>query len=267
MRLFSLRTAVTAVGLAGLLAGATACGDDEAGRADGATTASGPEGGITVLAAASLTDAFDEVGAAFTEAHPGTDVEMSYGGSSDLREQVLAGSPADVFASADTSNMDAVVEAGAVTGDPEVFATNSLAIAVPAGNGAGVEGLEAFGDEGLFVGLCAEEVPCGESGREALAAAGVAPAQDTDEPDVRSLLDKVASGELDAGIVYVTDVASAGDAVEGIAIPEGDDVVADYPIATLAGAPEPEVAEAFVAFVLSDEGRAILGSYGFVPPS
>ena len=271
MRLCSLRAVVAAVAAAGLLVTGAACGDDPdggsgAGPAPDGGTGDGLEGGITVLAAASLTDAFDEVGAAFTDAHPATTVELNFGGSSELRDQVLAGAPADVFASADVANVDAVVAGGAVAGEPEVFATNTLAIAVPAGNEAGVAGLEAFGDEDLLVGLCAEEVPCGALARRALDAAGVTPAPDTDEPDVRSLLDKVASGELDAGIVYATDIEAAGDAVEAVPVPEDVDVVAEYPIATLAAAGEPEVAAAFVDFVLSDEGQAILASHGFGPP-
>ena len=123
---------------------------------------------------------------------------------------------------------------------------------------AGVTGLADFADADLLIGLCAEEVPCGEFGREALANAGVTPSIDTNEPDVRSLLTKVEAGELDAGIVYVTDVLSAGDAVEGIEIPAEDNVIATYPIAALTDAGNPEVADAFVAFVLSDEGQEIL---------
>jgi molybdate transport system substrate-binding protein len=161
--------------------------------------------------------------------------------------------------------MDQLVEAGEVDGTPEVFARNRLEIVVPAGNEAGVDGLDDFADPDLLIGLCAEEVPCGELGREALEGAGVTPAQDTDEPDVRSLLTKFEAGDLDAGIVYATDVRAAGDAVEGIEIPEEDNVIAECPIAALAGASEPAAAEAFVAFVLSAEGQAILASYGFLP--
>jgi molybdate transport system substrate-binding protein len=139
-----------------------------------------------------------------------------------------------------------------------------LEIAVPAGNPAEVEGLDDFADDSLLIGLCAADAPCGEFAREALDHAGVTPAQDTDEPDVRSLLTKIEAGELDAGIVYRTDVAST-DGVEGIEVAEEDDVVADYPIAVLANAGEPDIAAAFVEFVLSDDGQAILDSYGFDP--
>ena len=249
-----------------------ACGGDDGGDAAGAATSAAAEsvesdldGSITVFAAASLTDAFDEIDAAFEDADPGATVEVNHGGSSALREQILAGAPADVFASANTSNMDRVVEAGAAS-DPVDFVTNRLQIAVPAGNDAGVTGLADFADANLLIGLCAEDVPCGELGHEVLDNAGVTPSVDTDEPDVRSLLTKLETGELDAGIVYVTDVTAAGDAVEGIDIPTDENVTVTYPIATLDDAGNREVADAFVAFVLSDEGQDILTAYGFGTP-
>jgi molybdate transport system substrate-binding protein len=255
------------LGSAALVAG---CGDDEAGTAttttEGATTTvtaePALEGTITVFAAASLTDAFAAVGEAFDAANPGVTVEFNFAGSSALREQILAGAPADVFASANTSNMDQVVDAGSAA-DPAPFVENELQIAVPAGNGAGVTGLDDFAHPDLLIGLCAEEVPCGEFGREALATAGVTPSIDTNEPDVRSLLTKIEAGELDAGIVYRTDVLAAGDTVEGIDIPADQNVIATYPIAALTTSGNLEAADAFVAFVLSDEGQAILASYGF----
>lgn len=230
-------------------------GDDTADAAATPTT-------VRVFAAASLTDAFTELAVDFEAANPGVTVELNLGASSALREQILEGAPADVFASANTSNMDQVVEAGNIEGTPRVFVRNALEIAVPAGNPAGITGLADLGREELLIGLCAEEVPCGQFGREALTAAGVRPAPDTDEPDVRSLLTKVAEGELDAGLVYRTEVL-ADDAVEGIAIPADQNVVADYPIATLAEAGEQAMAAAFVEYVLGVEGQELLVSYGF----
>jgi molybdate transport system substrate-binding protein len=247
-----------------------ACGDDDDDDA-GSTTTEAPaeepavEGGITVFAAASLTDAFTELGTTFESENPDASVEFNFGASSALREQILAGAPADVFASANPSNMDQVVDAGAA-GDPRDFVTNVLEIAVPAGNGAGVTGLDDFANADLLIGLCAEEVPCGEFGREALGNAGVTPSIDTNEPDVRSLLTKVEAGDLDAGIVYVTDVMAAGDSVEGVEIPADDNVDATYPIAALTDAASPDTADVFVEFVLSDEGQDILESYGFDSP-
>ncbi len=219
---------------------------------------------IVVSAAASLADAFGEIEAAFEDANPGVDVVVNLGGSSALREQIVEGAPVDVFASANTSNMDTIVEAGLVGGEPRIFARNRLQIAVPAGDPAQVTGLADLADESLLVGLCAEGVPCGDLARQALSRAGITAAVDTNEPDVKALLTKVAAGELDAGIVYVTDVIAAAGAVEGLAVP--DDVVTDYPIAVLAHAPHPRGAAAFVAFVLSEPGQSILAGYGFAAP-
>lgn len=225
-----------------------------------------PETELLVSAAASLTEAFQEIELAYESAYPGVEVVLNLGASSALREQILEGAPADVYASANQPNMQQLVEAGEVAGDPRTFARNRLQIAVPAGNPAGITGLADFSHEELLLGLCAEGVPCGDFARQALAAAGVTPALDTDEPDVRALLTKIALGELDAGIVYVTDVASTRGAVQGIDIPEAYNVVAEYPIAVLANAPHPRNAAAFVEFVLSAEGRAILAAHGFAAP-
>jgi molybdate transport system substrate-binding protein len=178
---------------------------------------------------------------------------------------VLAGAPADVFASADTSNMDQLVAAGAAA-DPVPFAANELQIAVPAGNPGGVDGLDDLADDGLLIGLCAEDVPCGRFASEALAAAGVTAAVDTFATDVRALLTQLASGDLDAGVVYRTDVLAADGTVDGIDIPAEQNVIATYPIAALTEAPNAGAAWAFVAFVLSTAGQAILGSYGFSAP-
>ena len=258
-------SAVVAVGLA-LVAG---CGGDDGGTADEGTSPSsavgGAEGEIVVFAASSLTDAFEEVAAAFEDANPGTSVELNFAASSSLREQILEGAPADVFASANASNVEQVIEAGEAS-ESQVFVRNELQIAVPAGNEAGVTGLADFARDELLVGLCAEEVPCGQFGREALANAGITPAIDTNEPDVRSLLAKVETGELDLGLVYRTDVLAAGDAVEGIDIPAEDNVVAAYPITVLRRSREGDVAEAFLSFLRSDEGQAIMASHGFERP-
>lgn len=243
---------------------AAGCGDDDRGGGSG-PGAPAREGSITVFAAASLTDAFTDLGEAFEAENDGLEVERNFGSSSRLREQILAGAPADVYASADAADMDQLVAAGAAGGASR-FATNQLRIVVPAGNAEGVTGLADFATGDLLIGLCAQEVPCGRFARQALAKAGVTPAVDTDEHDVRSLLTKVEAGELDAGIVYVTDVLAAGDAVEGIDIPDANNVIATYPIASLTEAENGAVADGFVAFVLSDEGQQILGSYGFGPP-
>jgi len=247
-----MRLARVLIALVAGSAAAAGCGD------------AGGDGEVRVFAAASLTDAFTELASAFEATHAGTDVVVSFGSSSSLREQVLAGAPADVFASADASHVDALVDAGAAV-DPRVFATNELQIAVPAGNPAGITGLADFADEGRFIGLCAPGVPCGDLARRALASAGVTPAPDTEAPDVRALLTQIESGDLDAGIVYRTDVLAAGDAVEGLDLPAEHRVVARYPIARLADASDVSGADAFVAFVLSEEGQTVLARYGFGP--
>ena len=232
----------------------TACGEPAA------------QGELLVSAAASLTDAFAEVEAAFEAANPSVNLLLNLAGSSALREQIIEGAPVDVFASANVANMDALVESGRVEGEPELFAHNLLQIAVPAGNPAGVTGLEDFASEELLLGLCAEDVPCGDFALEALRNAGITPAIDTNEPDVRALLTKIEAGELDAGITYVTDVMSTGGAVEGVDIADDVNVIAEYPIAALADAPNTQAAAAFVEFVVSNGGQAILNRYGFSSP-
>jgi molybdate transport system substrate-binding protein len=223
-------------------------------------------GRVLISAASSLTDAFAAIESSFEAAHPGVDVVVNYGGSSSLREQILEGAPVDVFASASPATMDEIVRSGDVSGQATIFARNRLEIAVPKGNPAGVTGLADFGRDDLLLGLCAEGVPCGDFARQALAKAGVMPAIDTNEPDVRALLTKIEAGELDAGITYVTDVAATAGAVDGVDIPQAENVVADYPIAVLAGAPNPTAAQAFVDFVTSAEGRKILAGFGFLSP-
>lgn len=226
-----------------------------------------PTSELLVFAAASLTDALAEAAEAFEAAHPGIDVILNLAGSSTLREQILEGAPADVFMSANSANMDQLVAAGAAT-DPRIFATNRLVIAVPAGNPAGIAGLDDFAREDLLIGLCAEAVPCGDFARRALDNAGVTPEIDTNEPDVRALLTKVAAGELDAGIVYVTDIVAPGFAsdVDGVDIPADVNVVAGYPMAALNAAPNRGAANEWVTFITSEAGRSILARHGFGGP-
>lgn len=240
-----------------------ACGG---GGGDEAAATGAVAGDVTVFAAASLIDAFEALGDAFETAHPGATVTFGFAGSSSLQQQILAGAPADVFASADPAAMDAVVDGGAVRGTPVRFATNVLVIAVPAGNPAGVGAVADLTDHDLLVGLCAPEVPCGRLARRLLASSGVQPAVDTEEPDVRSLLTKIAAGELDAGIVYTTDIMAADGSVERVPIPGSAQVPATYPIAVLTDGSNRPGAKAFVELVTSGAGRAILAEHGFGPP-
>lgn len=221
---------------------------------------------LVVGAASSLTNAFGEIEDAFEATHPEVDVVISFSGSSTLREQILEGSPVEVFASADEANMATVAGAGLISGEPLVFATNRLEIAVPPSNPAAVEGLADFTREELLLGLCAEGVPCGDLARASLAQAGVVPIVDSNEPDVRSLLAKIEAGELDAGITYATDVMGASGRVEGIEIPEEHNVVATYSIAVLSTGAAPTLGAELVAFVVSERGRAIMAGHGFGRP-
>jgi molybdate transport system substrate-binding protein len=249
-----------------LLAGC-AGGTDTAPGSSSAGTAAGEEltGRVTVFAAASLTDVFGTFESRFEELHPGVDVVMSFAGSSSLAEQIRQGAPADVFASADLATMTTVEDDGAVAVSTP-FASNTLELVVPAGNPAGVTGLADLARSDLAIALCAVEVPCGAATARLLDATGIEAVPDTLEQDVTSVLTKVRLGEADAGLVYRTDVAAAGDAVDGIAVDGADDVVNVYPVAALADAPNPDAADAFVEFVLSDEARAILDGAGFGAP-
>jgi molybdate transport system substrate-binding protein len=233
-----------------------------------ACTASGNEDRIilVVSAGSSLSDAFTEIEATFETANPDIDVQLNLGGSSALREQILAGAPADVFAPADLVPMDLLVAERQIEDDPAIIATNSLAIGLPPGNPGAVTGLDDFSNPELLIGLCSEEVPCGRYARQILSNAGVVASIDTNEPDVRSLVSKIELGELDAGIVYATDVVGARGELEDIDITAEFNVTVLYPIAVLADSLHPAEAEMFVEFVLSDEGQIALQQAGFGAP-
>lgn len=262
--------AVTGVAIGALVvSGCGSSGNQPASHEETATSASPGEavtGQITVLAAASLTGTFDELGKQFKSAHPGVKVTFSFGGSSTLAQQITQGAPADVFASANTSTMSQVVGAGDAVGEPTVFVRNVLEIAVPKGNPAGVAGLADLAKQGVKVALCAKEVPCGSAAQELFSKAGITPHVSTYEEDVKAVLTKVELGEVDAGLVYRTDVKAAGEKVEGIDFPEADTVVNSYPIVALKAAPNPAAARAFVEYVLSDAGQAVMGAAGFTSP-
>lgn len=223
-------------------------------------------GDLVVFAAASLTDTFTELGEAFTAVHPQVTVTFGFGGSSGLAEQITAGAPADVFAAASPATMATVVDAGAAAASPTVFVRNSLQLVVPAGNPAGVTGLADLADPDLTVALCAPEVPCGSATEKVFAAAGLTPAPDTLEQDVKAVLTKVELGEVDAALVYRTDVLAAGGAVEGLDVPQAQEAVTDYPLVVLAEAPNPRAAQAFVDLVLSQDGQDVLTGAGFGSP-
>lgn len=220
---------------------------------------------VRVLAAASLTDSFSELGEQFETDHPGTRVELNFGPSSGLAAQIDSGAPADVFASASPANMEAVVGAGDAE-DPEDFATNSMEIAVPADDPGRISGFADLAKPGVKVAVCQAQVPCGKVAAEVFDNAGLTVVPATEETDVRAVLTKVGLGEVDAGIVYVTDVLAAGDDVQGIEIPEEHNASTTYPIATLTHSEHAELAEEFVDLVLSDAGAKVLGAAGFQSP-
>lgn len=231
-------------------------------------TAAGPSasaGEITVFAAASLTDSFEQIGKAFEAAHPGTTVRFNFGASSALATQITQGAPADVFAASSPKTMDSVVTAKVAT-TPVTFVTNWLQIAVPPGNPAGVAGVSDLAEPAVKVALCQVQVPCGEAAAKVFANAKITVQPVTEEADVRATLAKVELGEVDAAVVWVTDVLAAGDKVQGIEIPAEVNVSSAYPIATLTQSRNVDLAQAFVDYVLSEDGSAVLHNAGFDGP-
>lgn len=222
-------------------------------------------GTVTVFAAASLTETFDALATEFENSYPGVDIVLSYGGSSGLATQIIEGAPADVFAAANESTMQTVVDAG-LAQDPEIFTTNTLELVVPAGNPAGVTGLADLANADLAIALCDPAVPCGSASQTLLESAGIEAQPDTLEQDVKAVLTKVELGEADAGLVYITDVVSAGDAVKGISVPEAAAVINRYPIVLLDDAPNGTAAHAWISYILSPVGQDALAAAGFVAP-
>ncbi|TCJ93808.1 molybdate ABC transporter substrate-binding protein [Nocardia alba] len=223
-------------------------------------------GTVTVFAAASLTETFTELGKQFEAEHPGTKVVFNFGASSALAEQIKQGAPVDVFASAAPKNMQQVVDAGEVTAKPVTFVRNRLEIAVPKGNPGQITGLADFAKPEEKIALCAEQVPCGAAAKTVFEAAGITPQPDTREADVKAVLTKVTLGEVDAALVYRTDVQAAGEKVQGIDFPESTKAINDYPIAPLAEAPNGKAASAFVTFIGTDKAKAAFVKAGFDTP-
>lgn len=241
-----------------------ACGSDDDGGDDGATGGRTTE--LTVFAAASLTTTFERLEKEFEAAHTDVDVRLSFGGSSDLVAQITEGASADVFASADTATMDKLVAAGLTAGEPREFATNTLVIAVPPGNPAGIESLADLTKKDVDLVLCQPEVPCGSAAQKVADAAGVDLEPVSEEQSVTDVLAKVESGEADAGLVYVTDVTAAGDKVEGVDFPEAAGVVNHYPIVAVEDAKHADLAQQWIDLVLGD-GRKVLQQAGFGAPA
>jgi molybdate transport system substrate-binding protein len=220
---------------------------------------------VRVLAASSLTEAFDVIGERFERAHPDVDVELSFAASSELEAQIEQGAPADVFASADAPEMEVVVDRGDAAGTPVVFGRNRLAIAVEPGNPEGITALADLARPGVVVALCAPQVPCGRLAADALEKADVTLQPATRTENVKAARTLVELGEADAAIVYETDVRRDTD-VEGVPIPAAENVVAHYPIVRLDASDNPDGARAFIAFVTGRAGQRVMRSFGFRSP-
>lgn len=240
------------------------------GGAPGEVGASGGEATselqtLNVFAAASLQESFTRLGRHFEAAHPGTRIVFNFGGSSTLATQISQGAPADVFASASTTNMAEVVSRGAAN-RPHVFARNVLAIAVPSGNPGRVRSLADLARPGIKLAVCQPAVPCGVLAGTVLDKAKLNVDPATREADVKAVLTKVTLGEVDAGLVYASDVQAAGAKVEGITIPAAMNTFTEYPVATLTNAPNPTLAQAFADAVRSDAAIPVLVAAGFAAP-
>lgn len=262
----ALLAAAAATSLLAACGGASsATGGDSSATAPAAPSSAALSGEITVLAAASLTDAFGTLGKQFQDANPGTTITFSFGASSALATQIEQGAPVDVFASASQKNMDAVIEAGGASASAP-FVKNVMQIAVPPTNPGNVTQLADLARPEVKVALCQAEVPCGAVALKVFENAKLTVKPVTQEADVKATLAKVTLGEVDAGVVYVTDVLAAGDKVKAIEIPADVNASTTYPIAALKSSKNAALAQAFVDYVHSADGRTVLTGAGFLAP-
>jgi len=231
---------------------------------------------LQVFAAASLTDAFTEIGKKFEISHPGVTVSFNFAGSQALRTQIEEGAPADVFAPANKTEMEALVASASVAkGSPRIFLTNKLVVILPAANPAALEKLEDLATPGIKLVFAAEDVPVGKYSRQALDQMNRKFGSDfankvlanvvSNEDNVKQVVAKVQLGEADAGIVYTSDAFAAPD-LQTVEIPVELNVIAEYPIATLTQSTHADLADAFVAYVLASEAQSVLQKWGFAPP-
>jgi molybdate transport system substrate-binding protein len=267
-----LRTggAVLTAGLAAVALAATTAGCSSSSTSSTKSSTSPQASGkvtgtITVFAAASLQGAFTTIGKQFEAAHPGTTVKFSFGPSSGLAEQIKSGSPADVFASASPQNMTQVVSAGDAT-MPKTFAKNIMEVAVPPNNPAHVTSVKNLSKSSVKTALCQPQVPCGFVANKVFSLANIHVKPVTLQPDVKSVLTQVELNNVDAGMVYVTDVKAAGKKVKGIKIPADENASTAYPIATVSKSKNMPTAEAFASYVLSSAGQKVLAKDGFEKP-
>ncbi len=244
-----------------VLAAVSACSDGERERRGLLERQS-----VLVFAAASLTACFQALAKDFEALHPDSKIDLHFAGTPQLVLQVREGAPVDVFASADEANMRRVIENAKVVGRASVFARNRLTIVVAKGNPKAVRGLADLARADLRVVLCGPEVPAGRYARQALEKAGVVVRSLSDEPSVQAVVNKLRLGEVDAGLVYVTDWASAQEDLDAVAVAGEHNVTAAYPIVSLGAGENRTGAALFVDFVLSSAGQALLQRYGFSSP-
>jgi molybdate transport system substrate-binding protein len=261
------KIAIAAI-VVGLALGATACSSATPASTPTATKSAALSGTVQVYAASSLTAAFTTLAIDFEKANPGVSVLNTFNGSSTLVTQIQNGAPADVFASADTANMEKLSTSGLVSATPDLFATNTMEIVVPKGNPAKITDFADLGKAGVKTVICAASVPCGAAALALEKLTGVTISPVSQELAVTGVLSKVSSGEADAGLVYVTDVKSALPAgqVEGVTFAESPQVVNSYPIVALKNSKNPTAAQAFVDYVIGKTGQAVLKKDGFGKP-
>ncbi|MCV7234175.1 molybdate ABC transporter substrate-binding protein [Mycobacterium branderi] len=256
-------------GFASLLLVANLVGCSSKSTSPSASTSSSappPGQSILVFAAASLKPSFTQIGEHFKTDNPGASVDFNFAGSSELATQLTQGATADVFASADTAQMDTVASAGLLNGTPVNFASNTLVIVTAPGNPKKVESFADLTKPGLSVVVCQQPVPCGAAARRIEDKTGVHLSPVSEEPNVTDVLGKVTTGQADAGLVYITDAVNAGDKVATVKFPESADAVNVYPIAVLKKAPHPALAQKFVDLVTGETGQKILDQAGFAKP-
>jgi molybdate transport system substrate-binding protein len=229
-----------------------------------AASGSAVSGTIVVDAASSLSGTFTALGAEFEKLHPGSTVTLNFGASSALATSITSGAPVDLFASASPATMKTVTAASLAKGDPVTFVSNTLEIAVPTGNPGKITGLTDFGDATKKIAICAPQVPCGSAAVTIFGLTGIRARPDTLEPDAKTSIAQVASGDVDAALVYRTDVLAAGTTVQGIEFPEASQAINDYLIVPLLSSKNAATAEAFERYVLGPAGRAVLEQAGFV---
>jgi molybdate transport system substrate-binding protein len=259
------RTRSTIAVAAGLMTAVALAGCGSGGQGGGSGS-SGTTGTLDVLAASSLTEAFGTLADDFEKSHPGVKVKLSFDSSTTLAEQVDQGAPADVLATADEDSMQTVVDHDGTDGKPQVFATNHLVLAVPEDNPQGIRSISDLDRPGVKYVVCVDTAPCGKLAVKVLAATGVNAHPASEEVDAKATLAKLALDEADAGLVYASDVATAGGKVDDVDLPTTDENLNTYPIAALSGARKPTLAHQWVRLVLSDKGQQTLADAGFGKP-